>query len=379
MKRVLSNTQIPKRNLNAYSNQLTVGQANITIIGCGGAGNNTIDRLMKIGIRGARCIAINTDQQHLNATQAHEKLLIGKELTRGLGAGGQPEIGKAAAEESRHEITQLLQNGDLIFITAGMGGGTGTGSAPVVAEIAKNCGAIVVGVITMPFHAEMGRMQKAKEGIGILRPYVDTLVLIDNNRLLEIAADLPITEAFSLADEVLATMVKGITETISLPSLINLDFADIRTILRTGGVAIVGIGESDESGNRVESAIEDALNSPLLEFDISGAKGALIHITGGNDLTLIETTKVANVVTERMDPKAMVIWGARVDPNLTGVLRVMLLITGVKSPQVLGNTNSKFVSANYVNTNGRLKPSLADEFFNINEINSINEENLNLF
>jgi cell division protein FtsZ len=379
MKRVLSNTQIPKRNFHAYPNQLTVGQANITIIGCGGAGNNTIDRLMKIGIRGARCIAINTDQQHLNSTQAHEKLLIGKELTRGLGAGGQPEIGKAAAEESRHEITQLLQNGDLIFITAGMGGGTGTGSAPVVAEIAKNCGAIVVGVITMPFHAEMGRMQKAKEGIGILRPYVDTLVLIDNNRLLEIAADLPITEAFSLADEVLATMVKGITETISLPSLINLDFADIRTILRTGGVAIVGIGESDESGNRVESAIEDALNSPLLEFDISGAKGALIHITGGNDLTLIETTKVANVVTERMDPKAMVIWGARVDPNLTGILRVMLLITGVKSPQVLGNTNSKFVSANYVNTNGRLRPSLADEFFNINEINSINEENLNLF
>ena len=169
--------------------------------------------------------------------------MIGKNVTRGLGAGGQPEIGKVAAEESQAEINEVLQNGDLVFITCGMGGGTGTGSAPVVAEIAKRNGAIVVGVITLPFKAEMGRMQKAKEGIKVLRNYVDTLVVIDNNRLLEIAADLPIIEAFSLADEVLATMVKGITETISLPSLINLDYADIRTVLSSGGVAIVGIGK----------------------------------------------------------------------------------------------------------------------------------------
>jgi cell division protein FtsZ len=379
MKQILPNHTQSKPTKSSFGTHSILGKANIIIIGCGGAGNNTVDRLMKIGIKGARCIAINTDQQHLNSTQAHDKLLIGRNLTRGLGAGGQPEIGRAAAEESRNDLNNLMRNGDLIFITCGMGGGTGTGSAPVVAEIAKSNGAIVVGVITLPFSAEMGRTQKAKEGIKVLRSYVDTLVLIDNNKLLEIAADLPITEAFSLADEVLATMVKGITETISLPSLINLDYADIRTILSSGGVAIVGIGEGDDPHNRIEEAIEDALNSPLLEFDISGAKAALIHITGGNDLTLIETTQVANLVTERMDPKSTVIWGARVDPNMTGVLRVMLLITGVKSPQVIGNSNKNFISTSFSANNFRSTPSLADDFFNINEIRSINKENLNLF
>ncbi len=380
MKRILSQVELPTQTRATFSSQQSgIGQANIVIIGCGGAGNNTVDRLMKIGIRGARCIAINTDQQHLNAIQAHEKLLIGKNLTRGLGAGGQPDIGRSAAEESQTDLNALLRKGDLVFITCGMGGGTGTGSAPIVAEIAKNNGAIVVGVITMPFEAEMGRIQKAKEGVKILRNFVDTLVMIDNNRLLEIAADLPITEAFSLADEVLATMVKGITETISLPSLINLDYADIRTILTSGGVAIVGIGEGDDPHHRIEEAIDDALNSPLLEFDISGAQGALIHVTGGDDLTLVETTKVANLVTERMDPNAMVIWGARVDPNMTGAVRVMLLITGVKSSQLLGNSNNRFLSTDFACNSGRNRPNLADEFFNISEIRSINEENLNLF
>jgi cell division protein FtsZ len=367
-------TKIPNTS-NPIQNGL--GHANILIIGCGGAGNNTIDRMMKIGIRGAQCIAINTDQQHLNNVQAHVKLLIGRNLTRGLGAGGSPEIGKAAAEESSQEINEIVQNGDLVFITAGMGGGTGTGSAPIVAELAKKNGAIVVGVITLPFKAEMGRMQKAKEGIKTLKNHLDTLVIIDNNRLLEIAADLPIVEAFSLADEVLATMVKGITETISLPSLINLDYADIRTILTSGGMAIVGIGEGTDPHKRVEEAIEDALKSPLLEFDISGAKGALIHITGGNDLTLIETTKVANIITEKMDPNANVIWGARVDPNLVGVIRVMLLITGVKSPQVFGN--SKGFINKPLNTSSNNRPSLADEFFKVKEIKSINSENLTLY
>jgi cell division protein FtsZ len=253
-----------------------------------------------------------------------------------------------------------------------MGGGTGTGSAPIVAEIAKSNGAIVVGVVTMPFKAEMGRMKKAKEGIKELRNYVDTLVIIDNNQLLDIAADLPLVEAFSLADEVLATMVKGITETISLPSLINLDYADVRTILTYGGVAIVGIGEGRDPQKRIEEAIEDALNSPLLEFDISGAKGALIHITGGDDLTLNETTKAATLITERMDPDAMIIWGARIDPGITGSIRIMLLITGVKSPQLLGNINR---SLNPItrNTSTQEKFNLADEIFNIPEIKSVNE------
>ncbi|MHA1601790.1 MAG: cell division protein FtsZ, partial [Promethearchaeota archaeon] len=233
----------PSTNARNKVSQNKIGHANIIIVGCGGAGNNTVDRMMKIGIRGAYCVAINTDQQHLNSIIAHKKVLIGRQCTRGLGAGGEPEIGQQAAEESRTEIESILKNGDLIFITCGMGGGTGTGSAPIVAEIAKNIGAIVVGVVTMPFDAEMGRKQKAKEGVAVLRNYVDTLVMIENNRLLSIAADLPINDAFNLADEVLATMVKGITETISLPSIINLDYADIRSILTAGGVAIVGIGE----------------------------------------------------------------------------------------------------------------------------------------
>ncbi len=379
MKHHLSDSNIKTSTSKSDEFQTEIGQANILIMGCGGAGNNTIDRLMKIGIRGAKCIAINTDRQHLESVHAHFKLLIGSNLTRGLGAGGRPDIGRQAAEESRSDLEQILNHGDLVFITCGMGGGTGTGSAPIVAEIAKNQGAIVVGVITMPFQAEMKRIQRAKEGVNILKNFVDTLVMIDNNRLLEIAADLPITEAFSLADEVLATMVKGITETISLPSLINLDYADIRTILSSAGMAIVGIGEGDDPRRRVEEAIEDALSSPLLDFDISGAQGALIHVSGGNDLTLIETTRVADLITERMDPNAQVIWGARVDPNLTGVLRVMLLITGVKSPQMMGNTGYNFIKPEFSKQFSRSKPSLADDFFNINEIRSINEENLNLY
>jgi cell division protein FtsZ len=317
------------------------GYANIKIVGCGGAGNNTINRLMKIGIQGAKCVAVNTDLQHLDSVESHVKMLIGKNLTRGLGAGGNPDIGRAAAEESREDITKVLREANLVFITCGEGGGTGTGSAPVVAEVAKLEGAIVVGVVTLPFETEIGRIDKAQLGLNELKKYADTLVVIDNNRLLDIAPDLPIIEAFSVADEVLATMVKGITETISLPSLINLDFADVRTILSTGGVAIVGVGESGDKDNRVENAIEDALNSPLLDVSINGAKGALIHICGGNDMTLAEANSVAKKISEKMDvTNAMVIWGARVNDEFEGYLRVMLLITGIKSPQIFGKSIS---------------------------------------
>ncbi|HMF33377.1 MAG TPA: cell division protein FtsZ, partial [Candidatus Lokiarchaeia archaeon] len=317
-----------------------MGQANIIIIGCGGAGNNTVDRLMKVGIKGAQTIAINTDQVHLDVVKANKKLLIGRNTTRGLGAGGVPEVGREAAEESRHELDMILKGADLVFITCGEGGGTGTGSAPVVAEIAKLNGALTVGVVTMPFKIEKGRMNRAKDGLNALREFVDTLVVIDNNRLMEIAPDLPIEEAFSVADEVLATMVKGITETVSMPSLINLDIADIKTILSTGGVAIVGIGESNAPGIRVEEAIQNALQSPLLEVDITGATGALIHVTGGRDMTLEEANRVGEKITESMDPDALVIWGARVDPSphFAGYLRVMLLITGIKSQQIMGPT-----------------------------------------
>nr|MDO8116304.1 cell division protein FtsZ [Candidatus Sigynarchaeota archaeon] len=212
------------------------GCAKILIIGTGGAGNNTIDRLMKIGIRGAECIAVNTDRQHLEATNSHKKMLIGEKITRGLGAGSHPEVGTAAAEESREELKELMEGTDLVFITCGEGGGTGSGSAPVIGEIAKSAGAIVVGVVTLPFKSEGVRVERAKQAVRNLRENVDTLVVIDNNKLLEIAPDLPIEDAFSIADEVLATMVKGITETIAIPSLINLDYADVRTTLCSGGV-----------------------------------------------------------------------------------------------------------------------------------------------
>jgi len=349
------------------------GNANIKIVGCGGAGCNTINRLMNIGIKGAKCVALNTDQQHLNMIDSHLKILIGKSLTKGLGAGGNPEIGRAAAEESRDELTKILRETDLVFITCGEGGGTGTGSAPIVAEIAKFEGAIVVGVVTLPFETEIGRIEIAKNGLNLLKRFVDTLIVIDNNRLLEIAPDLPIREAFSVADEVLATMVKGITETISLPSLINLDFADVRTILSTGGVAIVGIGESNGKENRVEDAIIDALNSPLLDVDINGAKGALIHICGGNDMTLAEANSVAKNIYKKMDVNnSMVIWGARVSDEFDGYLRVMLLITGIKSPQIFGNAcsiNQPINNETFENANIELNPrKLSDDIFNIKEI-----------
>jgi cell division protein FtsZ len=345
-----------------------IGYANIKIMGCGGAGNNTINRLMKIGIMGAKCIALNTDHQHLEMIDAHQKILIGKNLTRGLGAGGNPEIGRAAAEESREELKSILKESDLVFITCGEGGGTGTGSAPIVAEIAKMEGAIVVGVATLPFRTEIGRIEIAKQGLEKLKQFVDTLVVIDNNRLLEIAPDLPLIEAFSVADEVLATMVKGITETISLPSLINLDFADVRTILGTGGVAIVGIGESNGNGNRVEEAINDALNTPLLDVSINGAKGALIHVCGGNDMTLAEANSVASNIYEKMDmTDSMVIWGARVSEEFDGFLRVMLLITGIQSPQIFGNEFS-LDKPSFSGEIAQQKLGLSSDYFNLKEI-----------
>jgi len=351
-----------------YPEPENIGYANIKIVGCGGAGNNTIDRLMKIGIQGAKCVAINTDRQHLDIVDAHIKILIGKNLTRGLGAGGNPEVGRAAAEESREDLTKILRDSDLVFITCGEGGGTGTGSAPIVAEIAKLEGAIVVGVVTLPFETEIGRIDKAQKGLNLLKKYVDTLVVIDNNRLLEIAPDLPIIEAFSVADEVLASMVKGITETISLPSLINLDFADVRTILSTGGVAMVGVGESSGNENRVEEAINDALNSPLLDVSIDGAKGALIHVCGGNDMTLAEANSIAKKISEKMDineKAAQIIWGARVSDEFDGYLRIMLLITGIKSPQIFGND---FLQNQPLNNHQFRRPRLSDEIFNISEI-----------
>jgi cell division protein FtsZ len=306
----------------------------ILVIGVGGAGNNTVTRLMDTGTAGAECIAVNTDALHLNASKAHRRVLIGEKLTKGLGVGGDPKLGRQAIEESRKTIEDLLSDVDIAFVTAGLGGGTGTGGAPVVAEIARRKGAITVGVVTTPFRIEKGRNQYATTALTEMRRYCDTVVVIDNNKLMQLVPQLPINEAFRVADQVLANMIKGIVETISAPSLINLDFADFKTIVRRGGVAVVGVGESD-APNRAEEAVRNALRSPLLDVDYAGATGALIHVTGDAHMTIEEANRVGEIVTEMMDTNALVIWGARVNPEHDGKLKVTLVMTGVNSPHVL--------------------------------------------
>ncbi|VVB74718.1 Cell division protein FtsZ [Candidatus Tiddalikarchaeum anstoanum] len=311
------------------------GQANIKVIGCGGAGDNTVSWLYNKGIEGAETIIINTDSAHLNARNADRKLLIGKELTRGLGAGGFPQVGAQAAEESQHELKQLVKDTDLLFICAGMGGGTGTGSAPVVAKLAKEMGSIIIGVVTMPFNIERARIEKAELGLQLLRESCDSVIVIDNNRLVEIAGNLPITQSFAVANELISTMIKGIVETIALPSLINLDFADVRTIMKMGGLCVMGVGESN-SEKRVEEAVHKAMNHPLLDVSYTGAEGALIHITGGTDMTLDQANKIGELVTQGLSKEATVIWGARIDEAMNGKLRVMTIVTGVQSPYIVG-------------------------------------------
>lgn len=319
---------------------LDVGQANIKVIGCGGAGNNMVSWLFKKGIRGAEIIACNTDQQHLNITEADKKFLIGRDVTRGLGAGGFPERGAEAAKEALTEIRESLKSADMAFVCAGMGGGTGTGSAPIVAKVAKEMGAIVIGTVTMPFKIERARVDKAEFGLQQLRQVSDTVIVIDNNRLVQIAGNLPIEQAFAVANELIATMIKGIVETIAVPSLVNLDFADVKAIMTNGGVAIIGVGSSD-TANRVQESVHGALSNPLLDVDYAGATGALIHVHGGNDLTLEEVSKVGDLVTEQLDEDANVIWGARITDDMKGKVTVMTIITGVKSPWILGKEDTR--------------------------------------
>jgi len=307
----------------------------VLIIGVGGAGNNTVTRLTETGIAGAECIAMNTDAIHLNASKANQKILIGEKLTKGIGVGGDPKLGRAAIEESRKRVEDMLSNVDIVFITAGLGGGTGTGAAPIVAEIAKRKGSIVVGVVTTPFRIEKGRNEYATKALGEMRRHCDTVVVIDNNKLMHLVPQLPINEAFRVADQVLANMIKGIIETISAPSLINLDFADFKTIVKRGGVAVVGVGESD-APNRAEEAVRNALRSPLLDVDYAGATGALIHVTGDRQMTIEEANRVGEIVTEMMDNNALVIWGARINPEQSGKIKVTLVMTGVNSPHILG-------------------------------------------
>ena len=317
---------------------LAVGQANIKVIGCGGAGNNMVTWLYKRGIKGAEIIAVNTDQQHLKISEADKKFIIGKELTRGLGCGGFPQKGAQAAQESINELKMSLKDADMVFVCAGMGGGTGTGSAPVVAQLCKDMGAIVIGTVTMPFNIERARIEKAEHGLEMLRKSSDTVIVIDNNRLVQIAGNLPVQQAFAVANELVATMIKGIVETIAMPSLVNLDFADVKAIMTNGGVAAIGVGSSDTT-NKVEEAVKGALENPLLDINYAGATGALIHVWGGPDMTLEEINRVGELVTETLDEDANVIWGARVSDDMKGKLMVMTIITGVKSPGIVGKSS----------------------------------------
>ena len=331
----VKNAEMEKSEGKVNEDEDFLGNPRIMVIGCGGAGNNTINRLYHMGIAGAETIAINTDKQHLDMIQAGKRVLIGKSLTKGLGAGGYPDIGKRAAEMARPTLESLMESVDLVFVTAGMGGGTGTGAAPVVAQIAKEQGAIVVGMVSYPFQVEKARLLRAEEGLENLSKNADSVIVLDNNRLLSYVPNLPIGQAFSVMDQLIAETVKGISETITEPSLIQLDYADVRAIMSKGGVAVMLVGESKQQ-NKAESVVHECLSHPLLDIDYRGATGSLIHITGGNDLTLADADEIASSLTYELDPHADVIWGARIRNEFEGKVRVMAIMTGVRSAQVLG-------------------------------------------
>ena len=311
-------------------------KAEIKVVGVGGAGGNTISRLMQIGIVGAESVAVNTDAQDLLYTDADQKVLIGRELTNGLGAGADPNIGSEAAKESKDDIKKHLEGADMVFVTCGLGGGTGTGAAPIVADIAKKLGALTVGIITLPFTMEGNQRSKnASAGLENLESVADTLIVIPNDKLLEIVPDVSITTAFKVADEILVNSVKGIAELITKPGLVNLDFADIRAVMGSGGIAMIGMGESDTENRAVES-VEKALNNPLLDVDIEGATGALINVSGGEDITIKECQEIVEAVSAKLNPDAKIIWGAQIIKELGDMIRSMLIVTGVKSTQIYG-------------------------------------------
>ncbi|MDN5325563.1 MAG: cell division protein FtsZ [Moorella sp. (in: firmicutes)] len=303
--------------------------AAIKVVGVGGGGSNAVNRMIAAGLRGVEFISVNTDAQALRLCQAEQKIQIGTKLTKGLGAGANPEIGKKAAEESREELAQRLQGADMVFVTAGMGGGTGTGAAPVVAQIAKEAGALTVGVVTRPFSFEgRKRAKQAEAGVEELKTKVDTLIIIPNDRLLQVAdKQTSILEAFRIADDVLRQGVQGISDLIAVPGLINLDFADVKTIMTDTGSALMGIGRATGEKRAVEAA-RMAISSPLLETSIEGARGVLLNITGGSNLGLLEVNEAAEIVAAAADPEANIIFGAVIDESLKDEIRVTVIATG---------------------------------------------------
>ncbi len=312
----------------------------IRIVGMGGAGCNTIDRIVRAGIASADLYAANTDAQHLLHIKSPKKILLGRETTRGLGAGALPHVGEAAARETEPELRMLLEGSDMVFVTCGLGGGTGTGGAPVLARVARDLSALTVAICTFPFRAEGAiRWENAELGLAKLRNQVDTLIMIPNDKLLELVPRLPLSAAFKVADEVLMRSIKGIAEIVNKPGLVNLDFNDVRTVMSDGGVAMMGLGES-QAEDRADEAVEEAINSPLIDVDVSCASGALVNVTGGEDMTVFEAEKVAELVQDSISPNARIIWGAAIDNSLAHKLRVMVVLTGVKSRQMAGPQNA---------------------------------------
>ncbi len=311
---------------------IEVGQfAQIKVIGVGGAGNNAINRMIQYGLRGVEFISINTDKQALCLSHANQKIQIGVKLTKGLGAGADPEIGQKAAEENREDVFQAIKGADLVFVTAGMGGGTGTGAAPIVAQLAKEQGILTIGVVTKPFLFEGRQRQlKAEAGIRRLKEEVDTLVTIPNDRLLQVVGRGSLMDAFKVADDVLRQGIQGISDLIAVPSMINLDFADVKTIMKEKGMAHMGIGTASGDKRAVEAA-KQAVESPLLETTIDGARGVLLNITGGTDLGLMEIEEAAKLVQQAADPEANIIFGAGIDDTMGDAVRITVIATGFEN------------------------------------------------
>jgi len=306
----------------------------ISVFGVGGGGTNTVSRLMHLGVNGANLYAANTDKQHLNTLpNAISKLLIGKSVTRGLGAGGFPEVGRKCAEVDKKAIEDAVNGSHLVFVCAGMGGGTGTGAAPVIAQAARDQGAIVVSFVTYPFKLERARVERADEGIAKLRESSDSVIILDNNRLVELVPNLPMDKAFMVADEILAKAVGGLVYTIKQPSLVNIDFADVKAVMSRGDMGMIAVG-TGKGQNRVTEAVDSTRKNKLVDVDFAGAKGAILHISGGNDLTLGDAISAGEGITNEMDPSASVKWGARLIPDYEGQIEVCAIVTGVTSPYI---------------------------------------------
>ena len=334
---------------NSDENTMLDGTATIKVIGVGGAGNNAVNRMVESGIRNVEFIAVNTDRQALLLSKAASKIQIGEKITRGLGAGANPDIGAQAAEESKTEIAEALRGADMVFVTAGMGGGTGTGAAPIVAAAAKEMGILTIGVVTKPFTFEgKKRLSQAERGIESLKGKVDTLVVIPNDKLLQVIdRKTSIVEAFKMADDVLRQGVQGISDLIAIPGLVNLDFADVKTIMLNTGMAHMGIGRASGE-NRAEDAAKQAVQSPLLETSIEGARGVIINITGGEDLGLHEVNTAAELVQRSVDPEANIIFGTVTDPDMKDEIQITVIATGFEKPEArVASTVDSFINKSW--------------------------------